>query len=112
QLLDRVCATLGGRAAEQVMLGKISTGAVNDLERITQMAYSQVAVYGMNEKVGLVSFRMERDAFDKPYSDETARLIDEEVRSFVDMAYKRTVALVEKHREQIEAMTAELLRKE
>ncbi|GLI70800.1 hypothetical protein VaNZ11_015677, partial [Volvox africanus] len=78
QLLDRVCATLGGRAAEQVMLGKISTGAVNDLERITQMAYSQVAVYGMNEKVGLVSFRMERDAFDKPYSDETARLIDEE----------------------------------
>ncbi|GIL73714.1 hypothetical protein Vretimale_5398 [Volvox reticuliferus] len=112
QLLDRVCATLGGRAAEQVMLGKISTGAVNDLERVTQMAYSQVAVYGMNERVGLVSFRMDRDAFDKPYSDETARLIDEEVRSFVDMAYKRTVALVEKHRELIEAMTAELLRKE
>lgn len=62
------------------MLGKISTGAVNDLERVTQMAYSQVAVYGMNERVGLVSFRMDREAFDKPYSDETARLIDEEVR--------------------------------
>ncbi|EFJ42312.1 hypothetical protein VOLCADRAFT_107358 [Volvox carteri f. nagariensis] len=76
------------------------------------MAYSQVAVYGMNEKVGLVSFRMDREAFDKPYSDETARLIDEEVRSFVDMAYKRTVALVEKHRTYIEAMTAELLHKE
>lgn len=63
----------------QVMIGRISTGAVNDLERITQMAYSQVAVYGMNERVGLVSFRMDREAFDKPYSDETARLIDEEV---------------------------------
>ncbi|KAG2493646.1 hypothetical protein HYH03_008163 [Edaphochlamys debaryana] len=112
QLLDRVCATLGGRAAEQVMLGKISTGAVNDLERITQMAYSQVAVYGMNEKVGLVSFRMDREAFDKPYSDETAQLIDEEVRSFVDMAYKRTVAMVEQYRDRIEAMTQELLSKE
>lgn len=65
----------------QVLLGKISTGAVNDLERITQMAYSQVAVYGMNEKVGLVSFRMDREAFDKPYSNETARLIDDEVRT-------------------------------
>ncbi|MEW5314752.1 MAG: hypothetical protein WDW38_006223 [Sanguina aurantia] len=112
QLLDRVCATLGGRAAEQVLLGKISTGAVNDLERITQMAYSQVAVYGMNEKVGLVSFRMDREAFDKPYSNETARLIDDEVRLFIDMAYKKTIALVEEKRELVTAMAELLLSKE
>ncbi|PNG99141.1 ATP-dependent zinc metalloprotease FTSH 10, mitochondrial, partial [Tetrabaena socialis] len=71
-----------------------------------------VAVYGMNEKVGQVSFRMDRDAFDKPYSNETAQLIDQEVRSFVDMAYKRTIALVETHKAQIEAMTQELLKNE
>lgn len=112
QLLDRLCALLGGRAAEQVMLGKISTGAVNDLERVTQMAYSQVAVYGMNDKVGLLSYRMDREAFDKPYSNETAFMIDEEVRSFVDGAYKRTLALVEAHKEQIAEMTQQLLTKE
>jgi len=112
QLLDRVCAILGGRAAEQVLLGKISTGAVNDLERVTQMAYSQVAVYGMNDKIGLLSYRMDRDAFDKPYSDETARMIDNEVRAFVDDAYKKTLALVEKHRDLITAMAQDLLHKE
>eukprot|EP00197_Chlamydomonas_leiostraca_P001991 CAMPEP_0202857522 /NCGR_PEP_ID=MMETSP1391-20130828/427_1 /ASSEMBLY_ACC=CAM_ASM_000867 /TAXON_ID=1034604 /ORGANISM="Chlamydomonas leiostraca, Strain SAG 11-49" /LENGTH=796 /DNA_ID=CAMNT_0049536333 /DNA_START=393 /DNA_END=2784 /DNA_ORIENTATION=+ len=112
QLLDRVCAILGGRAAEQVLLGKISTGAVNDLERVTQMAYAQVAVYGMNDKIGLLSYRMDREAFDKPYSNETAHMIDSEVRAFVDGAYKRTLALVEQHRDVITAMSNELLRKE
>mmetsp|Transcript_7855 Transcript_7855/g.13510 ORF Transcript_7855/g.13510 Transcript_7855/m.13510 type:complete len:862 (-) Transcript_7855:907-3492(-) len=112
QLLDRLCATLGGRAAEQVLLGKISTGAVNDLERVTQMAYSQVAVYGMNEKVGLLSYRMDREAFDKPYSNETAQLIDQEVREFTNSAYKRTIDLVTKHKDLITDMTNELLSKE
>lgn len=112
QLLDRICMALGGRAAEQVMLGRISTGAVNDLERVTQMAYAQVAVYGMNEKVGLVSFRMERDQFDKPYSDTTAELIDKEVRTFVDTAYRRTVELLTEKKALVEAMAAALLDKE
>lgn len=112
QLLDRVCAVLGGRAAEQVLLGKISTGAVNDLERVTQMAYAQVAIYGMNDKIGLLSYRMDKDAFDKPYSEETAQMIDSEVRAFVDSAYKKTIALVEEKKELIEAMAKDLLFKE
>ena len=112
QLMDRTCAILGGRAAEQVLLGKISTGAVNDLERITQMAYAQVAVYGMNENVGLLSYRMDKDAFDKPYSEQTAQMIDHEVRAFVDKAYKKTIQLVEEKRSLIEAMAADLLSKE
>ncbi|GAX76092.1 hypothetical protein CEUSTIGMA_g3535.t1 [Chlamydomonas eustigma] len=112
QLMDRVCAILGGRAAEQVLLGKISTGAVNDLERATQYAYAQVAVYGMNDKVGMLSYRMDRDAFDKPYSQETAQMIDNEVRAFVDQAYKRTLALVEDKKALIEAMSLTLLKKE
>lgn len=112
KLLDQVCAIMGGRAAEQVMIGKISTGATNDLERVTQLAYSQVAVYGMNEKVGLLSYRMDRDQFDKPYSNETAQMIDHEVRTFVDTAYKRTVAIVEEKKELVQAMAKELLDKE
>lgn len=79
QLLDRVCAALGGRAAEEVMIGKISTGAQNDLEKVTQMAYAQISVYGMNDRVGLVSFPPRQEAFDKPYSQETAHMIDQEV---------------------------------
>mmetsp|Transcript_27322 Transcript_27322/g.50369 ORF Transcript_27322/g.50369 Transcript_27322/m.50369 type:complete len:692 (-) Transcript_27322:280-2355(-) len=112
QLLDMICATLGGRAAEQILLGKISTGATNDLERVTQMAYAQVAVYGMNERVGQVSFRMDREAFDKPYSDVTAQMIDEEVRALVDEAYKKTLAMVEEHKDKITAMSHLLLEKE
>ena len=65
--------------SHQVLLGKISTGAVNDLERVTQLAYAQVAIYGMNDRIGLLSYRMDRDAFDKPYSEETAKMIDNEV---------------------------------
>ncbi|KAG1664993.1 hypothetical protein FOA52_014673 [Chlamydomonas sp. UWO 241] len=112
QLMDRVCAILGGRAAEQVLLGKISTGAVNDLERVTQMAYAQVAVYGMNEKVGLLSYRMDREQFDKPYSEQTAQMIDTEVRAFVDDAYKRTIAIVTEKKALIEGMALDLLKKE
>ncbi|KAF5837820.1 ATP-dependent zinc metalloprotease FTSH 3, mitochondrial-like protein [Dunaliella salina] len=98
--------------AALVMIGKISTGATNDLERVTQLAYSQVAVYGMNEKIGLLSYRMDRDQFDKPYSNETAQMIDHEVRTFVDAAYKRTVAMVEEKKELIQAMATTLLEKE
>ena len=112
QLIDMMCMTLGGRAAEQVMLGKISTGAQNDLEKVTQMAYNTVAVYGMNEKIGLLSFPKDEQSLKSPYSEDTARMIDEEVRLLVDTAYKRTLALVEEKKHLVEAMALGLLDKE
>jgi AFG3 family protein len=112
QLTDMMCMTLGGRAAEEVMLGKISTGAQNDLEKVTKMAYNRVAVYGMNEKVGMLSFPTDDQSFQKPYSQDTARMIDEEVRALVDAAYKRTVALVTKEKAKVEALALSLLEKE
>jgi AFG3 family protein len=112
QLEDMMAMALGGRAAEQVMLGRISTGAQNDLERVTKMAYSQVAIYGMNPKIGLLSFPPEENQLHKPYSDDTARLIDGEVRSLVDAAYQRTVKLLEEKKELVERMAVALLDKE
>ena len=84
--------TLGGRASEEIFFGKISTGEQNDLQQITRIAYSMVTVYGMNDKVGNISFYdpQQETAFTKPYSDETARLIDEEVRKLIDVAYGKT----------------------
>ena len=107
-----MCMTLGGRAAEEVMLGKISTGAQNDLEKVTKMAYNRVAVYGMNEKVGMLSFPSDDQQFQKPYSQDTARMIDEEVRDLVDQAYKRTVALVREKKPVVEALAQGLLERE
>eukprot|EP00899_Mesostigma_viride_P016412 jgi/Mesvir1/24772/Mv22027-RA.1 len=114
QLEDRICMTLGGRAAEEVLLGKISTGAQNDLEKVTKLAYAQVAVYGFSEKVGLLSFPPGSNGseFQKPYSDDTAQLIDAEVRSMVDAAYKKTLALVRQHKASIEKLAQTLLLKE
>ena len=112
QLTDMMCMTLGGRAAEEVMLGKISTGAQNDLEKVTKMAYNRVAVYGMNDKVGMLSFPSDDQQFQKPYSQDTARMIDEEVRELVDQAYKRTVALVKEKKEAVEALAQGLLERE
>jgi AFG3 family protein len=112
QLTDMMCMTLGGRAAEEVMLGKISTGAQNDLEKVTKMAYNRVAVYGMNEKVGMLSFPSDDQQFQKPYSQDTARMIDEEVRDLVDQAYKRTVALVREKKPVVEALAQGLLERE
>ena len=94
------------------MLGKISTGAQNDLEKVTQMAYNTVAVYGMNEKIGLLSFPKDEQSLKSPYSEDTARMIDEEVRLLVDKAYQRTVALVEEKKHLVEAMARGLLDKE
>jgi AFG3 family protein len=94
--MDMMCMTLGGRAAEEIIFGKISTGAQNDLQRITQMAYAMVTVYGMNEKIGNVSFYdpANENAFNKPYSEDTAREIDEEVRKLIQEAYNQTKALL------------------
>ena len=97
------------------MLGRVSTGAQNDLERITKMTYAQVAVYGFSEKVGLLSFPQQSEGLEslsKPYGNETAELIDKEVRELVDKSYKRTLALVEEKKAGVEALAQELLAKE
>ncbi|XP_073291707.1 ATP-dependent zinc metalloprotease FTSH 3, mitochondrial-like [Primulina huaijiensis] len=114
QLFDMTCMTLGGRAAEQVLLGKISTGAQNDLEKVTKMTYAQVAVYGFSEKVGLLSFPHRDDGFEmsKPYSSKTAAIIDTEVRDWVSKAYTHTLQLVEEHKEQVAQIAELLLEKE
>ncbi|XP_019254754.1 PREDICTED: ATP-dependent zinc metalloprotease FTSH 10, mitochondrial-like isoform X2 [Nicotiana attenuata] len=113
QLFDMTCMTLGGRAAEQVLIGKISTGAQNDLEKVTKMTYAQVAVYGFSDKVGLLSFPQREDTFEaKPYGSKTAAIIDSEVREWVAKAYDNTVKLVEEHREHVAQIAEMLLEKE
>ncbi|WP_128547849.1 ATP-dependent zinc metalloprotease FtsH [Larkinella soli] len=115
QLLDEMCMTLGGRAAEDNVFGKISTGALSDLERITKLAYSMVTMYGMNDKIGNVSFYDSKQSeyqFNKPYSEATAEAIDDEVRKIIDQAYQRTKALLAGQREGLEAVAKELLEKE
>ncbi len=114
QLNDQICMTLGGRASEDIFFGKISTGAQNDLQQITRMAYSMVTVYGMNEKVGNVSFYdpQQENAFTKPYSDDTAKLIDFEVRHLIDAAYERTKQLLTVRKEEVEKLANALLEKE
>ncbi len=113
QLLDRMCMTFGGRAAEKLIFGKISTGAQNDLDQVTKMAYSMIAIFGMNDKVGQVSFySMQQDQFQKPYSDETASLIDEEVRRMVQSQYERAQALLKEKRKELEILANALLEKE
>uniref|UniRef100_A0A673X8E0 AFG3-like AAA ATPase 1 n=1 Tax=Salmo trutta TaxID=8032 RepID=A0A673X8E0_SALTR len=102
QLFDRMCMMLGGRVAEQVFFEKITTGAQDDLKKVTQSAYAQVVQFGMSEKVGQVSFDLPQQgemAMDKPYSEATAELIDQEVRDLVDSAYQRTMALIMDKRE-------------
>lgn len=112
QMMDTVCMTLGGRVAEDIIFGRISTGAQNDLERITKMSYDMVAVYGMNQKLGNVSFVDRGESFNKPYSDRTAELIDEEVRKFIGDAYERTKNLLLERKEELERVAKVLLEKE
>src|SRR5690606_1219405 len=96
QLLDGMCMTMGGRAAEEIVFGRISTGAQNDLERVTKLAYAMVTIYGMNPKVGNISFNDQQNeyGFGKPYSEKTAELIDNEVRKLIADVYERTKALL------------------
>lgn len=114
QLLDSMSMTLGGRAAEQIFFGKVSTGAQNDLERITKLAYGMITNYGMSEKVGQVSYNDPTGeyGYQRPYSEKTAELIDSEVREMIDQAYKRTIQLLTEKKEQVEAIAQELLSKE
>jgi cell division protease FtsH len=107
---------LGGRAAEELVFGKISTGALSDLERITKMAYSIVTMYGMNKKIGNVSFYDSKQnseySFNKPYSEATAETIDEEVRIIIQAAYDRTKQLLTDKGPELEIIAQELLAKE
>ncbi|MEM6346816.1 MAG: ATP-dependent zinc metalloprotease FtsH [Bacteroidota bacterium] len=113
QLMDNLCTTLGGRAAEEIIFNEVSTGAQNDLERITSTAYSIVTRFGMNPRVGQVSFKDDGEySFGKPYSDETARIIDEEVKKIIDEAYTRTKDILTEHKDDLEAIAQELLKKE
>lgn len=115
QLIDEMCMAFGGRVAEDIVFGKISTGALSDLERITKMAYSMVTVYGMNPQIGNLSFYDSKQSdysFGKPYSDATAERIDQEVKRIIDDAYNRTKGLLMKHRQHLEVIAKELLEKE
>ncbi|MEO6583592.1 MAG: ATP-dependent zinc metalloprotease FtsH [Ferruginibacter sp.] len=114
QLIHQICMTLGGRASEDIFFGKISTGASNDLQQITKIAYSMVTVYGMNEKVGNISFYdpAQENYFTKPYSEETGKMIDQEVRKLIDESYIKTKELLVEKRADVELLAKELLVKE
>ncbi|MDQ3395217.1 MAG: AAA family ATPase, partial [Bacteroidota bacterium] len=115
QLIDEMCMTLGGRAAEELIFGKVSTGALSDLERVTKLAYSIVAMYGMNDKIGNVSFydsKQPEQTFNKPYSEHTAQTIDEEVRKIISSAFDRTMQMLTDKKDKLEIIAKELLEKE
>ena len=114
QLVHEICATLGGRAAEQIVFNKISTGALSDLEKVTKQAYSMVSVYGLSDKLGNISFydSSGRDSFTKPYSESTAKLIDDEVSKLVNDCYKKTLVLLRKHKTKLTKLAELLLEKE
>ncbi|WOC51916.1 hypothetical protein BPO_1269 [Bergeyella porcorum] len=116
QMLDEMCATLGGRAAEQVVFGNISTGALSDLERVTKQAQAMVTIYGLNDKLGNISYYdssgQSEYSFGKPYSEQTARVIDEEISKIIETQYQRAIEILSSHREKLDALANKLLEKE
>ena len=113
QMLDEMCATLGGRAAEEVFIGQISTGAMNDLERVTKQAYGMIAYAGMSDKLPNVCYyNNDEYSFNKPYSERTAELIDEEVKRMINEQYTRAKELLSKHKEGHNQLTQLLVEKE
>ncbi len=113
QILDDMCSALGGRAAERITFGKISTGALSDLEKVTKQAYAMVSIYGLNDKIGNISYYdPQANGFTKPYSDDTARVIDEEVSKMVESQYQRALQLLEENKDKLDQLAAKLLEKE
>jgi ATP-dependent metalloprotease FtsH len=116
QLMDEICAALGGRASEEIIFGAISTGALSDLEKITKQSYAMVSIFGLNERIGNISFYdssgQQEYSFNKPYSEKTAEAIDEEVKKMIDQAYRRTKELLLQHKDQLSAVAARLLERE
>jgi cell division protease FtsH len=116
QMLDEMCSLIGGRAAEDIIYGQPSTGAISDLERLTKMAYAMVTYYGMSEKVGKLSFYDSTGSrgydLTKPYSEKTAELIDQEVKELVESIYEKTVNILKENSEGFHQLAAILLEKE
>jgi cell division protease FtsH len=114
QMLDEMCATLGGRAAEKIIFNKISTGALSDLEKVTKQARAMVTVYGLNEKVGNLTYydSSGNDAFVKPYSENTAKTIDEEISKMIELQYQRAIDILDNNKEKLTVLAELLLEKE
>lgn len=114
QLLDEMCSALGGRASEKIIFGKISTGALSDLEKVTKQAYAMVSMYGLSDKVGNISYydSQGQQGFTKPYSEETARIIDEEVSVMIEEQYKRAIDILSKNKEKLAELAEALLKDE
>jgi len=115
-MLDEMCATLGGRAAEKVIFNEISTGALNDLEKVTKQARAMVTVYGLNEKIGNLTYYDSSGeneyGFTKPYSEKTAELIDEEISKMIEEQYQRAIGILMKHKDKLTELATVLLDKE
>ena len=116
QLLDEMCATLGGRAAEQVVFNNISTGALSDLEKVTKRAQAMVTIYGLNDKIGNISYYdssgQSEYNFGKPYSEHTAKTIDEEISKLIENQYQRAIEILTENKDKLEALAGKLLEKE
>ena len=115
-MLDEMCATLGGRAAEKIMFNKISTGALSDLEKVTKQARAIVSVYGLNDKIGNITYYDSSGQtdynFTKPYSEETAKKIDEEISLIIEKQYKRACDILKKNKSKLSELAKRLLEKE
>jgi len=116
QMLDEMCATMGGRAAEKVVFGKISTGALSDLEKVTKQARAMVTVYGLNDELGNVTYYDSQGQneyqMDKPYSEETAVVIDKEISKIIEGQYERAIQILEDNRDKLDELAQLLLDKE
>jgi len=116
QILDEMCATLAGRAAEKVVFNKVSTGALNDLEKVTKQAQALVTIYGLNDKIGNITYYDSRGqsdySFQKPYSEDTAQVIDKEIKKIVDTQYNRAIQIIEDNRDKLKALAEALLKDE
>jgi cell division protease FtsH len=116
QMLDEMCATMGGRAAEKVIFNQISTGALSDLEKVTKQARAMVTIYGLNDKIGNLTYYdssgQNEYGFTKPYSEKTAEMIDKEISNLIETQYQRAIKLLEKNKDKLTTLATELLEKE